>query len=127
MDLISYEDIYKTYSIGDVFYDRDLNKCVLLKKSNDEKIKYIIYNDMSNDDNIAYNITLGSRILLSLGINKIKNSIYWNKKLFFTKKYGEKLMWMNKKQLLIDYEKTLKEGLEKRIITEEEYKTLQKF
>ena len=127
MNFISYKHIFRYYKKGSVFYDKDLNEYQLSSKFFYYGTRAIIFVDLNEKKTTIHEITWGSRILLSLGISKkIKESIHWDKKLFLTKKYAQKLKQLNEEQILIDYENTLEEGLEKGIITKEEYKNFKK-
>ena len=61
----------------------------------------------------------------SISVNKIKISIHWDKPLFFNKEQADILKSINMGNIIDEYDKFLKDGLEKGIITEEEYKNPQ--
>jgi len=135
-NFISYKDIYDSSYMDDVFYDRELNEYWILNThDNNGKIKSVTFQIViRSKDKIefgkeltVYNVTLRSRILLSLGINKIKPSIYWDKRIFLSKNCGKILKEMNTDEILVEYEKTLKDGFNDGFLTEEEYKTLLDF
>jgi len=119
----------------DVFYDRELNEYRILNThDNNGKIKSVTFQIViRSKDKIelgkeltVYNVTLRSRILLSLGINNIKPSIYWDKRIFLSKNCGQILKEMNSADILVEYERTLKDGLDNGFLTEEEYDNLLK-
>jgi len=127
-DVISYKHIYRYYKKGSFFYDKELNKFQVVNKLQNGMMKLIVYSNADGKNHTTYNITKASRILLYLGIEflKIKENVHWDKKLFYSEDYTNKLKKQNQKQILIDYENTLKEGIKKGIITKEEYETLKK-
>lgn len=125
MKLLSYKDIYETYNVGDVFYDKDLKRYHVLSCYYEHEDKVIIFTDTSGQETVIHNLTFGSRLLLVIGINKIKISIHWDKPLFFNKEQAEILKSINMDNIIDEYDKFLKDGLDKGIITEEEYKNPQ--
>jgi hypothetical protein len=121
MELISYKIISETYKIGDSFYDKYLNKYTVFLKYKEHDDEVIIYEDENGKKFNVHFLTRGSRLLLSLGINKIKISIYWDKRLFYTEKQGNMLKRIKKIKILEEYNQIMKDGLESGIITQEEY------
>jgi len=136
-NFISYQNIFDLSYMDDVFYDRELNEYKIINTHENGKIKSVTFQIViRSKDKIefgkeitVYNITLRSRLLLSLGINinNIKTSIYWDKRIFLSKNCGQILKEMNTVDILVEYEKTLKDGFDNGFLTEEEYKTLLDF
>lgn len=121
MKLLTYKDIYNYYEIGNVFYDKNLNEYYLIQKYFELDDQVIIYTDILGQQTIIHSLTLRTRLLLSLGINKVITSIHWNKPLFYTFKQYQILKTIKMNDILKEYDTVMKDGLEKGIITEEEY------